>query len=59
MTRHCADQPSLFDAEKPRVELQAPQLAALTATLEAMFREIAEASARAAKAENGREQDHR
>jgi type II secretory pathway component PulM len=59
MTHPCSDQRDLFDDERQRVELQLPQLVALTATMEALFREIAEALAKSAKAENGREQDHR
>lgn len=59
MTHPCADQTDLFDDERPRVELQLPQLQAVTATMEALFREIADALAKAAKAESGHEQDHR
>jgi hypothetical protein len=59
MTHPCADQKDLFDDERPCVDLRPPQLLAVTTTMEALFREIADALAKAAKAESGHEQDHR
>jgi hypothetical protein len=51
-------QPSLFDAERPRVELRAAQKSELAAVIEMLLREIAAALAKAASAESGDDQDH-
>ena len=51
-------QPSLFQAEPPRVELRHKQKAELAATVEALPREIAASLAKAANRESGDDQDH-
>jgi hypothetical protein len=51
-------QPNLFEAGPPRVELWPKQKAELAATVEALLREIAAALAKAARGENGDDQDH-
>jgi hypothetical protein len=51
-------QPSLFEAERPWVELRAAQKSELTTVIEALLREIAAALAKAASGESGDDQDH-
>ena len=51
-------QPSLFDAERPCVELRAARKSELATVIEVLLREIAAALAEAASAERGDDQDH-
>jgi len=51
-------QPSLFEAERPRVELRAAQKRELATVIEVLLREIAAALAEAASGGNGDDQDH-
>jgi ribosomal protein L29 len=51
-------QRSLFEAERPCVELRPKQKAELAATVEALLREIAAALAKAASGRSGNDQDH-
>jgi len=51
-------QPSLFEAERPRVELRAAQKRELATVIEVLLREIAAALAKAASGERGDDQDH-
>lgn len=51
-------QPSLFEAERPCVELRAAQKSELAIVLEVLLREIAAALAKAASGGNGDDQDH-
>ena len=51
-------QPSLFEAERPRVELRAAQKSELATAIEVLLREIAASLARAANRESGNDQDH-
>ena len=50
-------QPSLFEAEPPRVELRPKQKAELAAIVEALLREIAASLAKAANRESGNDED--
>jgi ribosomal protein L29 len=59
MTHRCKNfQPSLFEGERPCVELRPKQMAELAATVEALLREIAAALAKTASGESGDDQDH-
>ena len=59
MTRRSENlQPSLFEAERPRVELRAAQKRELATVIEVLLREIAVALAKAASGERGDDQDH-
>ena len=51
-------QPSLFEAERPYVELGAGQKTELATVIEVLLREIAVALAKAASGERGDDQDH-
>ena len=51
-------QSSLFEAERPCVELGAAQKSELTTVIEVLLREIAAALAKAASGESGDDQDH-
>jgi hypothetical protein len=51
-------QPSLFEAERPCVELGAGQKSELATVIEVLLREIAAALAKAARGESGDDQDH-
>ena len=51
-------QPSLFEAERPYVELGAGQKSELATVIEVLLREIAAALAKAASGERGDDQDH-
>jgi hypothetical protein len=51
-------QPSLFEAERPCVELRAAQKSELAIVLEVLLREIAAALAKAASGGTGDDQDH-
>ena len=51
-------QPSLFEAERPCVELRAAQKRELATVVEVLLREIAAALAKAASGERGDDQDH-
>ena len=51
-------QPSLFEAERPYVELGAGQKTELATVIEVLLREIAAALAKAARGERGDDQDH-
>ena len=51
-------QPSLFEAERPCVELRAAQKSELARVIEALLREIAAALAKAASRRSGDDQDH-
>lgn len=51
-------QPSLFEAQRPRIELRAVQKSELAAVIEALLREIAAALAKAASGGSGDDQDH-
>ena len=51
-------QPSLFEAERPCVELRAAQKNELGKVIEALLREIAAALAKAASWGSGDDQDH-
>jgi hypothetical protein len=59
MTRRSKNlQPSLFEAERPCVELGAAQKSEFATVIEALLREIAAALAKAASGGNGDDQDH-
>ena len=51
-------QPSLFEAERPCVELRAAQKSELATVIEVLLREIAVALVKAASGESGDDQDH-
>jgi hypothetical protein len=51
-------QPSLFDTERPCVELRAAQKRELATIIEVLLREIAAALAKAASGGRGDDQDH-
>ena len=51
-------QPSLFEAERPYVELRAAQKNEVERVIEALLREIAAALAKAASGGSGDDQDH-
>ena len=51
-------QPSLFEAERPCVELHAVQKSELATVIEVLLREIAAALAKAASRGSGDDQDH-
>jgi hypothetical protein len=51
-------QASLFEAERPCVELRAAQKSELAMVIEVLLREIAAALAKAARGEIGDDQDH-
>jgi hypothetical protein len=51
-------QPSLFEAERPWVELRAAQKSELATVIEVLLREIAATLAKAASGESGDDQDH-
>jgi hypothetical protein len=51
-------QPSLFEAERPCLELRAAQKSELGTVIEVLLREIAAALAKAASGETGDGQDH-
>jgi hypothetical protein len=51
-------QASLFEAERPCVELRAAQKSELPTVVEVLLREIAVALAKAASGESGDDQDH-
>ena len=51
-------QPSLFEAERPCVELGAGQKNELATVIEVLLREIAAALAKTASGESGDDQDH-
>jgi hypothetical protein len=51
-------QASLFEAERPCVELGAGQKSELATVIEVLLREIAAALAKAATGESGDDQDH-
>jgi hypothetical protein len=51
-------QASLFEAERPRVELRAAQKSELATIIEVLLREIAVALVKAASGESGDDQDH-
>lgn len=51
-------QPSLFETERPCVELRAAQKGELATLVEVLLREIAAALARAASGGSGDDQDH-
>jgi hypothetical protein len=51
-------QASLFEAERPCVELRAAQKSKLATVIEVLLREIAVALAKAASGESGDDQDH-
>ena len=51
-------QPSLFEAERPCVELHAAQKSELAMVIEVLLREIAAALAETASGGNGDDQDH-
>jgi hypothetical protein len=51
-------QPSLFDAEEPRIDLRPAQRVELAGLVEALLREIAASLASVASDESGDEQDH-
>ena len=51
-------QPSLFDAERPCIQLRAAQKNELAMVIELLLREIAAALAKAAIEGNGDDQDH-
>jgi hypothetical protein len=58
MHRSKSLQPSLFEAERPCVELRAAQKSELATVIEALLREIAAALAKAASGESSDDQDH-
>ena len=59
MTRRSKNlQPSLFEAERPCVELGAGQKSELATGIEVLLREIAAALAKAANRESGDDEDH-
>jgi len=51
-------QPSLFEAERPYIELRAAQQSELAMLIEVLLREIAAALAKAASGGSGDDQDH-
>ena len=51
-------QPSLFETERPCVELHAARKNELATVIEVLLREIAAALAKAASGGNGDDQDH-
>jgi hypothetical protein len=51
-------QRSLFDGERPRIELRPVQRAELATVVEALLREIAAALVNAKRGESDHEQDH-
>ena len=51
-------QRSLFDEERPRIELRPAQRAELATVVEALLREIAAALVNAKRGESDHEQDH-
>jgi hypothetical protein len=51
-------QPSLFEAERPHVELRTAQKSELATVIEVLLREIAAALAKAASGASGDDQDH-
>jgi hypothetical protein len=51
-------QRSLFDEERPRIELRPVQRAVLATVVEALLREIAAALVNAKRGESDHEQDH-
>jgi hypothetical protein len=51
-------QPSLFEAERPCVELRSAQKSELATVIEVLLREIAAALAKVASGESGDDQDH-
>jgi hypothetical protein len=51
-------QPSLFQPERPPVELRAAQKSELATVIEVLLREIAAALAKAASGGSGDDQDH-
>ena len=51
-------QPSLFEAERPCVELGAAQKSELATVIEVLLREIAASLAKAANRESGDDEDH-
>jgi hypothetical protein len=51
-------QRSLFDEERPRIELRPVQRAELATVVEALLREIAAALVNAKRGESDHEQDH-
>ena len=51
-------QPSLFEAERPCIQLRAAQKSELAMVIEVLLREIAAALAKAAIGGNGDDQDH-
>jgi hypothetical protein len=58
MTHRSEDlQPSLFEAERPRIELRAAQRSELATVVEVLLCEIAAALAKAASGERGDDQD--
>jgi hypothetical protein len=59
MTRQSENlQPSLFDEERPRVELRPDQRTELATVVEALLREIAAALVNAKRGGSDHEQDH-
>ena len=59
MTRQFENlQRSLFDEERPRIELRPTQRAELAAVVEALLRELAAALVNAKRGESDHEQDH-
>ena len=59
MTRRSENlQPSLFEAERPWIELGAAQKRELATVIEVLLCEIAAALAKAANGERGDDQDH-
>ena len=51
-------QPSLFEGERPRIELRAAQKSELAMVIEVLLREIAVSLAKAANRESGSDQNH-
>ena len=51
-------QPSLFEAERPCIELRAAQKSELATLIEALLREIAAGLVKAASRESSDDQDH-
>ena len=51
-------QPSLFESERPCVELRAAQKGELATVIEVLLREIAVALSKAASGESGDDRDH-
>jgi hypothetical protein len=59
MTRQSENlQQSLFDEERPRIELRSAQRIELVTVVEALLREIAAALVNAKRKESDHEQDH-